>query len=197
MRTATTIAPSTTSALTRNTALTPLWAATSPSAGLPRPSARSNAVRGNQAWGHPCCTKRSTLNVVSAANPAVVNASPTPGTQTAPTTRMIDGRALAEGGTDRTGATSASVTNGTSAVASAMEMKPNRPYKAVPTGAPIANATYIARPTHAMILPVFCGPSSPRPQARAPVTIKLSAPPSTQRPTSRMAAEVDGVVRKL
>src|SRR3954451_5782275 len=102
----------------------------------------ANNVSGSQARGHPCCTKRSTLNVVSEANPAVVNASPTPGTQTAPTTRVIDGRALAEGGTGRTGATSASVTNGISPVASAMEMKPNRPYNAVPIGAPIANATY-------------------------------------------------------
>jgi hypothetical protein len=84
------------------------------------------------------------------------------------------------------------VTSGISAVAIAIAAKPWAAYRLVPAGAPTAKAAYIAVPTQAMIWPVFCGPTSASPQLNAPVTMKLSAPPSTARPRRRIVTDVSG-----
>src|SRR4051812_16540780 len=116
----------------------------------------------------------SAMNAVIAPNPTLASASPTPGTDTAATTLMNDGRALAVGTTRWSGVTTRSVRSGTSVVASAIATKPKAPYSTVPAGAPSANAAYIAVPIQAMTLPVFRGPPSTNPQACAPVMMKLS-----------------------
>src|SRR5258708_1702590 len=64
---------------------------------------------------------------------------------------------------------------------------------ALPAGAPAAKGTYIAAPAQDMTLPVLLGPASARPQLRTPEIMKLSAPPSTARPASRMASETAGI----
>jgi hypothetical protein len=117
---------------------------------------------------------------------------PKPGTQTAPITLVKSGRTWGNGATGRRGATSSRVNSGISVVASAIAAKPWAAYRLVPAGAPTAKAAYIAVPTQAIIWPIFCGPTSANPQANAPVTMKLSAPPSTARPRSRIVTDVFG-----
>src|ERR687886_43158 len=66
----------------------------------------------------------------------------------------------------------------------------------VPRGAPDASAANIAMPTQAMTFPAFVGPASARPQVTPPVMMKLSAAPSSARPTRRIAADTPGVPTK-
>ena len=88
------------------------------------------------------------------------------------------------------------MTTGISSVAREIATKPYLAYSAVPAGAPMAKATYIAIPTHAMTLPVFCGPTSPRPQLNAPVMTKLSAAPRAALPARRIPTDVAGLATK-
>ena len=54
-------------------------------------------------------------------------------------------------------------------------------------------AANIAVPTQAMTLPASRGSTSASPQLSAPVMMKLSAPPSSARPSSRIVTDVTGV----
>jgi hypothetical protein len=51
-------------------------------------------------------------------------------------------------------------------------------------------------PTQAITRPAFCTPAAISPQLAAPVMMKLSAPPRSARPTSRMVTEVGGEATK-
>ena len=50
----------------------------------------------------------------------------------------------------------------------------------------------MADPTQAITLPVWLEWASANPQLTAAVMMKLSAPPSSARPASRIAAEIKG-----
>ncbi len=91
---------------------------------------------------------------------------------------------------------SSTVASGASAVAAAIVTKPPALKSAAPIGAPSARAANIAIPAHAITRPAFSGPARERPQLTAPVIIKLSAPPSSARPASRMLTEIHGVPAK-
>ena len=57
-------------------------------------------------------------------------------------------------------------------------------------------AANIAIPTQAMTLPVSRGSTSASPQLTAPVMMKLSAAPSSARPSSRTVTDVAGAPTK-
>jgi hypothetical protein len=57
-------------------------------------------------------------------------------------------------------------------------------------------AANMAMPTHAMTRPAFLGPASAKPQAAAPVMMKLSAAPSNARPASRTLTDSRGALTR-
>jgi hypothetical protein len=57
-------------------------------------------------------------------------------------------------------------------------------------------AANIAVPTQAMTLPVSRGSTRASPQLSAPVMMKLSAAPSSARPSSRIATDATGAPTK-
>jgi hypothetical protein len=82
------------------------------------------AVNATHAEFHPRSENISAPNVVIVPKPTAVSAMPTPGTDTAPSTRVIGGLALATAGIERSGATRNRARRGSSIVASAIAAKP-------------------------------------------------------------------------
>src|SRR5216117_907418 len=103
----------------------------------------SDRERGECRPHRPAARRESNAtNAVIAPKPALVSAKPTPGSQTAATTLVSEGRTRAVGATRRSDATSSGAASGTIVVASAIAVKPKLPYKVVPAGAPSAKAAY-------------------------------------------------------
>src|SRR6267378_362354 len=101
----------------------PILSAIDPRKVRARISATANAVNAGHT-AQPRATKRRDAKVVMAPNPALVNARPSPGSQTARKTFRKEADAPAVGATRGNGATKAREASGTSAVASAMAAKP-------------------------------------------------------------------------
>ncbi len=75
-----------------------------------------------------------------APKPTPLRATPSPGSQTAPATLSKPAEAWEVAGTGRMSATRGKTTRGINVAAIAIAAKPKCMYKAVPAGAPIANA---------------------------------------------------------
>ncbi len=101
-------------------------------------NATLRTVRASHAAPHARSANIRAPKVESAPKPTAVSAAPTPGTQTAAMTCVNGGLACADGAGAVSRATRSSVTSGSSIVVSAMAVKPNWPYSAVPSGAPAA-----------------------------------------------------------
>src|SRR5207247_8583726 len=91
----------------------------------------------------PRAANSNATNAVIAPKPALVSAKPTPGSQTAATTLVSEGRTRAVGATRRSGVTSSRAASGTSVVASAIAVKPKLPYRSATAVETRARAVYM------------------------------------------------------